>query len=176
MGGRTIGDLGEDRLLARLKGVIDAPPRGVVGIGDDAAVWDGQLLTTDTLVENVHFRRAWCSPEELGWKALAVNLSDIAAMGGTPRAALVSLMLPPQTAVEVVLRLYVGMGRLAKTSHTAIVGGNLGRGPAVSVTLTLTGEVEGKPLLRSGARPGDRIYVSGQPGLARLGYLILKRE
>src|SRR5262245_53007923 len=176
MSGRTIQDLGEDGLLDRIRKIIPPVPKNVVGIGDDAAVLDGQLWTTDTLVENVHFRCEWCSPEELGYKALAVNLSDIAAMGGTPRAALVSLILPPQTAIETVLRLYVGMSRLARTAKAAIVGGNLARGFPLSVTVALSGEVRGKPILRSGARPGDRLFVSGQPGLARLGYLILERE
>jgi thiamine-monophosphate kinase len=175
MRGRTIGDLGEDRLLDRIRSVIDPAPKGVVGIGDDAAVLGRQLLTTDTLVENVHFRRAWFTPEELGWKALAVNLSDIAAMGGTPRAALVSLILPVDTGVDVVLGFYRGIRRLARTTGVAILGGNLVRGSPLSITLTVVGE-GAAPVLRSGARPGDRVFVSGQPGLARLGYLILKRK
>ena len=175
MRGRTIQDLGEDLLLDRIKSVIDAPPRGVVGIGDDAAVLGRQLLTIDTLVENVHFRRAWCTPEEVGWKALAVNLSDVAAMAGTPRAALVSLILPANTTVDAVLGFYRGLRRLARKTGVSILGGNLARGSPLSITLTLIGEAE-RRVLRSGARPGDRIFVSGQPGLARLGYLILKRK
>jgi len=175
MRGGTIRDLGEDLLLLRIKSVIDSPSPGVVGIGDDAALLGRQLLTTDTLVENVHFRRAWCTPEELGWKALAVNLSDVAAMGGTPRAALVSLILPAETSVSVVMGLYRGMQRLARTTGVAILGGNLAKGSPLSITLTVTGESEA-PVLRTGARPGDRIFVSGQLGLARAGYLILKRK
>jgi thiamine-monophosphate kinase len=171
----TVGDLGEDRLLERIQRVIDAPPKGVLGIGDDAAVFGAQLLTTDTLVEHSHFRRAWCTPEELGWKALAVNMSDVAAMGGTPRAALVSLILPATTSVDVVLGMYRGIRRLAHKSSVAIVGGNLAKGSPLSITLTVTGDAK-PPVLRSGARPGDKVFVSGQPGLARLGYLILKRS
>jgi len=177
MRGRTIGDLGEDQLIERIKRVIGPAPSGVVGIGDDAAVLGRQLLTTDTLVENVHFRRSWCSPEELGWKALAVNVSDITAMGGDPQAALVSLILPEDMLVDVVLRMYAGMRRFAQKFDVVIAGGNLVRGSQLSLTLTLAGEFRGKtPILRSGARSGDRLYLSGQPGLARLGYLILDRE
>ena len=176
MRGRTIEDLGEDRLVERIKRVTGRTPPGVVGIGDDAAVFGRQMLTTDALVENVHFRRAWLSPEELGWKALAVNLSDVAAMGGIPRIGLVSLILPENTLVEVVLRMYVGMRRLAQKTGVVVLGGNLARGSPLSLTLTVAGEpgVNG-PVLRSGARPGDKLYVSGQPGLARLGYLIMSR-
>jgi thiamine-monophosphate kinase len=175
MSRRTIRDLGEDRLLERIKGVIDSPPQGVVGLGDDAAVVGRQLLTTDTLVENVHFRRAWCTPEELGWKALAVNLSDVAAMGGTPGVALVSLILPPDTGVDVVLGFYRGMRRLARKTNVSILGGNLAKGSPLSITLSVIGDAV-TPVLRSGARPGDTVFVSGQPGLARLGYLILNRS
>jgi thiamine-monophosphate kinase len=173
----TVQDLGEDRLLDRINNLIDPAPKGVVGVGDDAAVLGRQLLTTDTLVDNVHFRRAWCTPEDVGWKALAVNLSDIAAMGGRPAAALVSLVLPGQTSVETVLGFYRGMRRLARLWKVAILGGNLARGELLSLTLTVIGEPGRRgPILRSGARPGDRLYLSGEPGLARLGYLILERE
>lgn len=177
VGKPTVQDLGEDRLLDRIRTLIDPAPKGVVGIGDDAAVFGRQLLTTDTLVDDVHFRRAWCTPEEVGWKALAVNLSDIAAMGGRPTVALVSLILPGQTSVDTVLGFYRGMRRLARLWKVAILGGNLARGEVLSLTLTVIGE-PGKrgPILRSGARSGDRVYVSGEPGLARLGYLILERE
>ena len=173
----TVGDLGEDRLLDRIRNLIDPAPKGAVGVGDDAAVLGGQLLTTDTLVDNVHFRRAWCTPEDVGWKALAVNLSDIAAMGGRPVAALVSLVLPGQTSIETVLGFYRGMRRLARLWKVPILGGNLARGELLSLTLSVIGEPGRRgPILRSGARPGDRLYLSGEPGLARLGYLILDRE
>ena len=149
-----------------------------MGIGDDAAVLSSlgkeTVLTTDTLVEDVHFRRWWCTPEDVGWKALAVNLSDVAAMGARPVAALVSLILPTQTPVSAVLGFYRGMRPLARRSGMDILGGNLAKGPALSLTLTVLGESrEGRPLLRSGARPGDRLFVSGQPGQARLGCMIL---
>jgi thiamine-monophosphate kinase len=181
MSGRTIADLGEDRLLERVRTVVDSPPEGLVGMGDDTAILarsaGKQLLTTDTLVENVHFRRAWCTPEEVGWKALAVNLSDIAGMGGRPVAALVSLIVPPETEVNVVLGFYRGMRPLARSSGVAILGGNLAKGSSLSLTLAVVGNVHhGTPFLRSGARAGDGLFVSGQPGLAGLGCVILERK
>jgi len=151
-----------------------------VGVGDDAAVLppspEPLLLTTDVLVEGTHFRREWVHPEEVGWKALAVNLSDAAAMGGVPRYAVVSLVLPPATRLDVVERLYRGMARLARREKVGVVGGNLARGKTLSVTLALVGAVpRGPALLRGGARPGDVIYVSGVPGLAHLGLRLLRR-
>jgi thiamine-monophosphate kinase len=179
--GSTVAMLGEDALLTRIARLLGPAPAGVLGIGDDAAVappgTGPMLLTTDVLVEGTHFRREWTLPEEVGWKALAVNLSDAAAMGGRPRHALVSLILPPETLVESVLALYRGMRRLASRSGTAVLGGNLARGKPLSLTLALVGDFPGgDPVLRSGARPGDRIYVTGQPGLARLGLQLLERE
>ncbi|HET9233698.1 MAG TPA: thiamine-phosphate kinase [Candidatus Eisenbacteria bacterium] len=175
---QTVQDLGEERLVARIGRLIAPLQPGRLGIGDDAAVvsFPGKetVLTTDTLVENVHFRRSWCTPEDVGWKALAVNLSDVAAMGAHPVAALVSLILPPTTPVSAVLGFYRGMRPLAGRHAVDILGGNLARGPVLSLTLTVLGESpDGRPLLRSGARPGDRLFVSGQPGEARLGCLIL---
>ena len=173
--------LGEDALLARITRLLGPAPAGVLGIGDDAAIappgTGPALLTTDVLVEGTHFRREWSLPEEVGWKALAVNLSDAAAMGGRPRHALVSLILPSATRVESVLALYRGMRRMASRTGTTVLGGNLARGKPLSVTITLLGDFpHGDPVLRSGARPGDRLYVTGQPGLARLGLRLLERE
>ena len=175
---QTVEDLGEDRLLDRIRRFIAPARPGRLGIGDDAAFLSSPakevVLTTDALVEDVHFRRRWCTPEDVGWKALAVNLSDVAAMGATPLAALVSLILPPTTPVSAVLGFYRGMRPLARRHAVDILGGNLARGPILSLTLTVLGESrDGKPLLRSGARPGDRLFVSGQPGQARLGCMIL---
>jgi thiamine-monophosphate kinase len=149
-----------------------------VGIGDDAAVIPVRgthaLLTTDALVEGTHFHRAWFLPEEVGHKALAANLSDAAAMGGRPTHALVSLILPPATSVAAVERMYRGMRRLARREGVRVIGGNLARGERISVTIFLLGDFpKGKPLLRTGARPGDRVFVSGRPGLAYLGLRLL---
>ena len=120
--------------------------RVVLGVGDDTAAWrSGRLLelgTTDTLVQDVHFRFAWCTWADLGYKSLAVNLSDIAAMGGIPRYALVSLSCPETVDADDILEYYKSMVRLAGLHDVAIVGGNLTSSPVVLSTVTLLGEVE----------------------------------
>ena len=140
------------------------------GIGDDCAVWRGdtanQLAKVDCQVEGIHFNLDIISWEDLGWKSLAVNLSDIAAMGGIPQYALVSLGLPPDTEVENVVSLYKGMLKLAKLTGTAIVGGNMSGSDKIFVDVSVfgkTGNPEGKYLSRSSAQPGDRIAVTEQP-------------
>jgi thiamine-monophosphate kinase len=170
----TIAQLGERGLLLRLARLLDPAPPGELGLGDDTALIASRpgpwLHTTDVMVEGTHFERSWFRPEEVGFKALAVNLSDAAAMGGRPTHALVSLILPPPTAVAAVERLYRGMIRLARREGVALLGGNLARGERISITISLFGDFPwGDPVRRSGARPGDRLYVTGQPGLAYLG-------
>jgi len=135
----------------------------IIGIGDDAAAWKDdaatQLVTTDSLFQDVHFRLSTTSWYELGWKALAVNLSDIAAMGGVPMYAVVSLALPPDTEVDDVRALYQGMIELAQRFGVAIVGGDTCRAPLVSITVTVLGSAkdkDGRMLTRSAARPGDK--------------------
>lgn len=146
------------------------------GIGDDCAVWQGsssnQLAKVDCQVQGVHFNLDLISWEDLGWKSLAVNLSDIAAMGGIPQYALVSLGIPPDTEVDNVISLYRGMLKLARLSGTAIVGGNMSGAPMIFVDVNVlgkTGNPEGKYLTRSSAKPGDRIAVTGWLGTAAAG-------
>ncbi len=153
----------------------------VTGIGDDAAVWRGdsstQLATTDSLFQDVHFSLSTTPWKELGWKALAVNLSDIAAMGGVPRYALVSLALPGHTEVEDVTALYEGMIEVAQQFEVAIIGGDTSRAPLVSITITVLGEAKDKALLtRAAARPGDKIAVTGYLGTAAAGLEMLARR
>lgn len=153
----------------------------VIGIGDDAAVWHGdtstQLATVDSLIQDVHFSLGTISWKELGWKALAVNLSDIAAMGGVPRYVLVSLALPEDTEVEGVSALYEGMIDLAQQFQVAIIGGNTCRSPVVSITVTVLGSVEGERVLkRSTARPGDKVAVTGYLGSAAAGLEMLTNK
>ncbi|MEW6034802.1 MAG: thiamine-phosphate kinase [Chloroflexota bacterium] len=143
--------------------------RLVVGIGDDAAAWKGdvslQLATTDTMVEGVHFIPGTFQWEELGWKAMAANLSDIAAMGGSPLYALVSLSLPDSSEVEAVLSLFRGMLDMGSKYGVAVVGGNISSAPVMVITITLLGRLKGQAmLLRSTARPGDRVAVTGHLG------------
>ncbi len=154
--------------------------RVVVGIGDDAAAVEIEgrkltLLTTDTLVEDVHFQWDYTSPFEVGWKSLAVNISDIAAMGGNPLYSLISLSLPSEMESFKVEDLYKGLKKAASQYEVNIVGGNLVYSPIFSVTIFLIGEVEKENiLLRSGAREGDLIYTTGELGSSRAGLECLR--
>ncbi|RYZ42223.1 MAG: thiamine-phosphate kinase [Myxococcaceae bacterium] len=144
-----------------------------VGPGDDCAVLapsKGALcVTTDAVVEDVHFTRATFSPGDIGHKALAVNLSDLAAMGATPRWFVCALALPRDFPARHLSALGRGMAALAKAHRIALVGGNFTSARELSVTLTATGELSHPPITRAGARPGDLLYVSGTLGDARLG-------
>jgi thiamine-monophosphate kinase len=149
-----------------------------VGIGDDCAVLApsrGSLcLTTDTLVEGVHFTRAAFLAEDVGHKALAVNLSDLASMGAVPKGFLCALTLPPWLDERYLAGVAKGMAALSRRTGAQLLGGNLSRGQELSLTLTALGEVPpGKALTRTGACPGDRLYVSGTLGDARLGLSML---
>jgi thiamine-monophosphate kinase len=151
----------------------------LVGIGDDAAAWQSdnliQLATTDTLVQDVHFDLDTISWEELGWKALAVNLSDIAAMGGIPKYALLSLALPSEVEVEDISKFINSTMHLAKEFEVAIVGGNVAASPNVVITLTIIGSAKGKNLLkRSTASFGEQIAVTGYLGSSAAGLEMLK--
>ena len=177
-----VAELGEHGLLARI--LQRLPPAGesvLTGPGDDAAVIAPSrntrlVVTTDAMVEGVHFSRAYSTPEEIGHRALAVNLSDLAAMGATPRWATLSLVLPAALRVEDVDRLVEGLAALARRYGVSVAGGNITRtdGPLV-LDVTAGGEVgPRKWLTRSGARPGDALFVSGTVGAARAGLEMLK--
>ncbi|OJH42280.1 thiamine-phosphate kinase [Cystobacter ferrugineus] len=146
-----------------------------VGPGDDCAVLapsrGAQCITTDAVVEDVHFTRAWFSPEDIGHKALAVNLSDLAAMGSLPRWFVCALALPRDFSRRALLGLARGMSALAREHGIVLVGGNFSSARELSVTLTAAGELPpgSPPLTRAGGRPGDVLYVSGTLGEARLG-------
>jgi thiamine-monophosphate kinase len=162
---------------------VDSWHNLIDGIGDDCAVWKGdtasQLAKVDCQVEGVHFNLDIITWEDLGWKSLAVNLSDIASMGGIPSYALVSLGLPLDTQVEDVVELYQGLLKLAKQSGTAIVGGNMSSSPHVFVDVTVigkTGNPEGKYLSRSAAEPGDKIGVTGWLGTSAAGLEMLTQK
>lgn len=142
-----------------------------VGIGDDAAVLrvgagaTRLLLASDMLVEGVHFTRGQVSAPWIGWKALACNVSDIAAMGGRPVAAVVSLGVPRRTSVRFVDGVYRGLDRCARRFGLAVVGGDTVRAPCVVVDVAILGTVRPRHLaLRSTARPGDRLFVTGRLG------------
>jgi len=171
----------EFQLIEAFVAAAAASPRAPRGPGDDAAVLPrgrGETcVTVDAVVEGVHFRRASSRLEDVGHKALAVNLSDLAAMGARPRWALVALGVPRGFGLADARRLGAGFGELARDSGTALVGGNVTRAPGLALTVTVGGEVApGRALQRSGARPGERIWVSGTLGDARLGLLLLERR
>lgn len=151
----------------------------VIGIGDDAAVLApssaSQVLTVDVAVDGVHFRREWAPLRAIGRRAFVAAASDVAAMGGRGRCALVSLILPAELADEALFELADGIGDAADECGAPVVGGNLARGSELSITTTVIGEVDGEPMRRSGARPGDGIYVTGQIGGPGLGLAILGR-
>jgi len=155
----------------------------IIGIGDDAAAWYGdtsvQLATVDSFIQDVHFSLAIASYNELGWKALAASMSDIAAMGGVPRYALVSLALPGHTEVEDVTALYKGMIDLARQFEVAIVGGDTSSAPLVAITITVLGSTRSEDkgiLTRSAARPGDKVAVTGYLGGAAAGAEMLTKK
>lgn len=149
--------------------------RLLVGIGDDAAVWqpsrnNRSVITTDALVEGVHFTRDAMSARDAGWRALASNLSDVAAMGARPVLATVALGFPPGTDPAWLLECYDGIAALAKPARCAIAGGDLTRAPAVMLAITVVGEVRATNLKRrDGARPGDVIATTGPLGASRAG-------
>ncbi|WCN37519.1 thiamine-phosphate kinase [Aneurinibacillus uraniidurans] len=172
-------EFGLIRLLTGGQHTPDAlADRLVVGNGDDAAVMSGRtgydwIACCDTMVEHVHFARRTMRPSDIGHKALAANISDIAAMGGTPMFYLVSLGLPASFEEAEIVEMYEGMSRLADTYHMALVGGDTvaipGDGP-LTVTVTVLGEVEaGRALTRAAAKPGDRIFVTGPVGSSGAG-------
>lgn len=177
----TIESLGEHAVIRRITARLNHPSWLVVPPGDDAAVIEPvrgalEVLTTDALVEGVHFDLRFVPPAAVGHRALAVNLSDVAAMGAAPRAALLSLALPPTLGVDALDRLLDGLLALADTHRVALVGGNITRSPGpLFVDVTLTGSVGRRQrLIRGGARPGDEVYVSGSVGDAAAGLAWLR--
>ena len=178
-----LSELGEDAFLRELPGRFPATGENVVlGIGDDTAILDppaGErlLLTTDSLVEGVHFARRWMPPRFLGRKAVAVNASDVAAMGGQPLAVLLSLAVPPESDVEALWQLVGGVHERARELGMNLVGGNLASSPGgILVDVTVVGAtVRKRALLRSGAGAGDGIYLSGKIGAALTGLNLLEQ-
>jgi thiamine-monophosphate kinase len=174
--------VGEHALIRAIRARVGSLPGVAVGIGDDCAVLDVThesrlLATTDLLVEDVHFRRRYTSPADIGWKALAVNLSDIASMGGRPRWALVAFACPAATDVDEVDAFYRGALALASEYEVAIVGGDTSASPSGwIVNVTLLGETSGPPLLRSTAQVGDVVAVTGSLGGSAAGLALLAGE
>jgi thiamine-monophosphate kinase len=172
-----LGSLGERGLVALIRERFPAPPGLLpVGIGDDAAVAVPErgaleVLTTDALVEGVHFDLAFSSFFDVGYKALAVNVSDVASMGGFPRLALLSLILPPRLNVNDICMLLDGFAEMGRAARVTLAGGNITKssGPLI-VDVSLLGAVRPRKMLtRSAGRPGDALYVTGEVGAAAAG-------
>jgi thiamine-monophosphate kinase len=178
----TVSSLGERALVARITARLAMPSWVIVGPGDDAAVIVPErgafdVLTTDALVDGVHFDRRFVPPDAIGHRALAVNLSDLAAMGAEPRAALLSLVLPPSMEVADVDVMLDGLLALAADHRVAVIGGNVTRTPGpLTIDVTAIGSVRPRrALTRTGARPGDDVYVTGSLGGAAIGLRTLER-
>lgn len=165
----SVSRVGEFGLIDLIKKDLGCTPRGIKGIGDDTAVvpvssGKALLLTTDMLVEGVHFTKK-IPPQAIGHKAIACSISDIAAMGGLPRYALVSLGIPAGTTTGVIRDIYKGIKKTADCYNVNVVGGDTVKSSELIINVALTGEVKKKELvLRSKARVGDYIFVSGPLG------------
>jgi thiamine-monophosphate kinase len=177
-----VGDLAEGTIL---RGILSrlAPSSALVGPGDDAAVLsapDGRVVATvDTLVHGPDFRLAWSSPYDLGWKAAAVNLADIAAMGARPTALLVALAMPADTRMSFVAGLADGLRAACRelAPGCAVEGGDLTITDTLTIAVTALGSLDGRtPVLRSGARPGDVVALAGEAGAAARGLDVLFRR
>jgi thiamine-monophosphate kinase len=171
------GNRSEEDLIERLRRRAPLPAKGLVlGIGDDCAIYrprgseEDLLFTTDFLIEDVHFRRTTHRPEDVGWKALARGLSDIAAMGGEPRFCLLSLAVSTWATPRWIDAFYTGLFRIATRFGAPLAGGDLARAAKITCDIVVCGAVpRNSALRRDGAHSGDRIYVSGLLGGSALG-------
>jgi len=176
----SISELGEFGLIGRITARLAARPSTLLGPGDDAAlvaVPDGRVVaTTDVLVEGRHFRRDWSSAVDVGHRAAAANLADIAAMGATPSALLVAFCAPADLDVGWAEGLTDGLAAEAELAGAAVVGGDMSASPVLTIAVTALGDLGGRaPVLRSGARPGDIVALAGRIGYAAAGYAALCR-
>jgi len=174
-----VSEVGEFGLIDRLRLKLGEPEEGEVWAGDDSAVIRAPagtiFFTTDLMVEGVHFDLTITGPEDLGYKALAVNLSDVAAMGGTAWRAVVSLGLRPDMDVEWLEDLYSGMAECASEFSSAVVGGDISRSDCLTISVAVIGNPLGRRvILREGARVGDRLCVTGVLGASAAGYRLLR--
>ncbi len=174
----TVGDCGEFGLIAAIRAVLPPDPTAVVGVGDDAAVLavpDGRVVaSTDLLVEGRHFRRDWSAADDVGVKAAAQNLADIAAMGAVPIAVLFGLAVPADVPVAWVVDVARGMAAECSRAGAAITGGDVTSADTIMLAITALGHMNGRhPVTRGGARPGEVIAVSGPVGRSAAGLALL---
>lgn len=177
--GPTFADVGEDGVLRRILPLLPPGAATLLGPGDDAAVLaapDGRVVaSTDLMVQDRDFRLDWSTAEDVGVKAAAQNLADVAAMGAVPTALLVSLVAPPSTPVAWAEGLARGLALGCAGSGTTVAGGDLSSGPVLMVSVTVLGDLEGRdPVTRGGARPGDVVAVRGTLGRSAAGLALLE--
>jgi len=177
--GETLADVGEFGVIDRIKAVIGEPIGIDVGPGDDAAVFDhpgSTVASVDTVIEGRHFKPEWCDPQDIGRRATAAAMADIAAMGGRPTGVLVSFGLPAETAVTWVEEVIEGAKAEADAAAAVVLGGDLARSETVTVSVTAIGSVpQGKAVTRRGAQPGDVVALAGRQGWAAAGLTVLSR-
>jgi thiamine-monophosphate kinase len=176
---RSIGDLGEFVLIDQVTTRLRQGSEILLGPGDDAAIVaapDGRVVaTTDLLVEDRHFRRDWSGPYDLGRKAAAQNLADVAAMGGRPTALLVGLAAPPELEVDWVLELTDGLRDECDVAGASVAGGDISAADRITLCVTALGDLGGRaPVTRAGARPGDLVLLAGRVGWAAAGLALLR--
>ncbi|MEV0727116.1 thiamine-phosphate kinase [Polymorphospora sp. NPDC050346] len=176
----SVARTGEFGLIARVTARLQVGPTALLGPGDDAALVaapDGRVVaSTDVLVEGRHFRRDWSTAEDIGHRAAAANLADIAAMGAGPTALLVALCVPPGLDVRWAEDLADGLAAEAAKVGACVVGGDMSSSPTLTIAVTALGDLHGiAPVLRSGARPGDVVALAGRVGYAAAGYTVLSR-
>jgi thiamine-monophosphate kinase len=174
--------LREDDVVAAIREIVASPTsrRIVLGIGDDAAIWQPSrshtsVITTDMLVEGVHFTRELMPFFDMGWRAMAANVSDVAAMGARPVLATVAVGVPETLSHDELFEVYRGLAAMASRAKLAIVGGDLSRAPALTLSIAAVGEVRTSNLkLRSGGCAGDVVAVTGPLGAARAGLIVAR--
>ena len=176
----TVSQTGEFGLIARVTARLGTGSSCLLGPGDDAAVVaapDGRVVaSTDVLVEGRHFRRDWSSGVDVGHRAAAANLADIAAMGATPTALLVALCAPPDLPATWAEDLADGLSAEAARAGAGVVGGDVSASPTLTLAVTALGDLHGNtPVVRGGARPGDVVALAGRIGYAAAGFTVLSR-
>jgi thiamine-monophosphate kinase len=174
----TVAELGEFGLIAAIQELLPPDPAPLLGVGDDAAVVSAPdrrvVATTDLLVEGRHFRRDWSSPRDVGIKAAAQNLADVAAMGAVPTALLVGIATPGELPVDWALEFVRGLVAESQRAGAAIVGGDVTGADALVLAITALGDLAGlAPVTRAGARPGDVVGVAGRLGWSAAGLALL---
>jgi thiamine-monophosphate kinase len=174
----TVADLGEFGLIAAIKAALPVGPAQLVGIGDDAAVLrapDARVVATmDVLVEGRHFRRDWSAAADVGGKAAAQNLADIAAMGAVPTVLLVGFAAPGDLPSQWALDLVRGLAEEAARAGASVAGGDVSSADTIMIAVTALGDLAGRaPVTRGGARPGDQVALAGLPGRSAAGLALL---